>query len=36
MTSKFGFAGLHVDTGAALITKDNVDALAPLAAEAIR
>jgi simple sugar transport system substrate-binding protein len=36
MTSKFGFAGLHVDTGAALITKDNVDVLAPLAAEAIR
>jgi simple sugar transport system substrate-binding protein len=36
LTSKFGFAGLHVDTGAALITKANVDALAPLASEAIR
>ncbi len=36
LTSKFGFAGMDVDTGAALITKANVTELAPLAAEAIR
>lgn len=36
LSSKFGFAGLDIDTGAALITKANIDALAPLASEAIR
>jgi simple sugar transport system substrate-binding protein len=36
LTSKFGFAGLHIDTGAALITKENVDPVAALAKEAIR
>jgi simple sugar transport system substrate-binding protein len=36
LTSKFGFAGMHVDTGAALITQNNIDMVAPLAAEAIR
>jgi simple sugar transport system substrate-binding protein len=36
LTSKFGFAGLHIDTGAALITKANVDPVAALAKEAIR
>ena len=30
------FAGMNVDTGAALITKDNVAAVAPLANEGIR
>ena len=36
LTSKFGFAGMNVDTGAALITKANLAQVAPLAAEAIR
>lgn len=36
LTSKFGFAGMDVDTGAALITKANICVLAPLAAESIR
>jgi simple sugar transport system substrate-binding protein len=36
LTSKFGFVGLNVDTGAALITKQNVDAVAALAQEGIR
>jgi simple sugar transport system substrate-binding protein len=36
LTTKFGFAGMHIDTGAALITKDNIEMVAPLAAEAIR
>lgn len=36
LTTKFGFAGLHVDTGAALITAGNIGMVAPLAAEAIR
>ncbi len=36
LTTKFGFAGLHVDTGAALITADNIGMVAPLAADAIR
>ena len=36
LTSKFGFAGLHVDTASSLITKDNIDAVAPLAKEGIR
>ena len=36
LTSKFGFAGINVDTGAALITKDNVGAVASLAKDGIR
>ncbi len=36
LTSKFGFAGINVDTGAALITKDNIGAVAGLAAQGIR
>ena len=36
LSSTFGFSGLNVDTGAALITADNADAVAALAAAAIR
>ena len=36
LAKKFGFAGMNVDTGAALITKANVDQIMPLVAEAIR
>jgi simple sugar transport system substrate-binding protein len=36
LTAKYGFAGLHVDTGAAYVTKANIDLVAPLAKEAIR
>ena len=36
LTSKFGFAGLHVDTASSLINKDNIAAVAPLANEGIR
>ncbi len=36
LTAKFGFAGLHVDTGAAYVTKANIDLVAPLAKESIR
>jgi len=36
LTSKFGFAGFDVDTGAAIISKANIDAVAPLAAAGIR
>jgi len=36
LTSKFGFAGMNVDTGAALITKQNIAAVADLAAAGIR
>ena len=36
LTSKFGFAGMNIDTGAALITKDNIAAVADLAKEGIR
>ena len=36
LTSKFGFAGMNVDTGAALITKDNIAAVADLAKAGIR
>ncbi len=36
LTAKYGFAGLHIDTGAALITKDNVGPVADLAKDAIR
>jgi len=30
LTKKYGFSGLHVDTGAGFVTKDNVDMVAPL------
>jgi simple sugar transport system substrate-binding protein len=36
LTSKFGFAGLNVDTASSLITKDNIGAVAPLAQEGVR
>jgi simple sugar transport system substrate-binding protein len=36
LTSKFGFAGFDVDTGAAIISSANIDAVAPLAKEGIR
>ena len=36
LTSKFGFAGMHVDTASSLITKANIEAVAPLAKEGIR
>jgi len=36
LTAKFGFAGLHVDTGAAYVTKANIALVAPLAKESIR
>lgn len=36
LTKKFGFSGLHIDTGAGFVTKDNVDALATLAKQGIR
>lgn len=36
LTKKYGFAGLHIDTGAALIDKTNIDFVAPLAQQQIR
>jgi len=36
LSSKFGFAGMNIDTGAALITKDNIGPVAKLAKDAIR
>ncbi len=30
LTKKYGFSGLHVDTGAGFLTKDNIDMIAPL------
>ncbi len=36
LTKKYGFAGLHIDTGAAIIDKTNIDMVAPLAAKGIR
>jgi len=36
LTKKYGFAGLHIDTGAALIDKTNIDFVAPLAQQGIR
>lgn len=36
LTKKFGFAGMNIDTGAALITKANVDQVTALVKEAIR
>jgi len=36
LTAKYGFAGLHVDSGAAYVTKANIAMVAPLAKEVIR
>ena len=36
LTTKYGMAGLNMDTGAAFVTADNIDAVAPLAAQQIR
>ena len=36
LSTKYGMAGLAMDTGAAFVTADNVDAVAPLAAVQIR
>lgn len=36
LTEKWGFSGLHIDTGAGLIHEDNIDMIAPLAEEGIR
>lgn len=36
LTVKYGFSGLHIDTGAALIDKTNIDFVAPLAKRGIR
>ena len=36
LTKKFGFAGLHIDTGSAIIDKDNIDLVAPLAEAGVR
>ncbi len=36
LTKKYGFAGLHIDTGSAIIGKDNIDLVAPLAEKGIR
>ena len=36
LTKKYGFAGLHIDTGAAIIDKTNIDFIAPLATKGIR
>jgi simple sugar transport system substrate-binding protein len=36
LAKKYGFAGLHIDTGAALIDKTNIDFVAPLAEQQIR
>jgi len=36
LTVKYGFAGLHIDTGAAIIDAGNIDFVAPLAEKGIR
>jgi simple sugar transport system substrate-binding protein len=36
LAKKYGFSGLHIDTGAALIDKANVEFVAPLAQKGIR
>jgi len=36
LTKKYGFAGLHIDTGAAIIDITNIDFVAPLAEKGIR
>jgi simple sugar transport system substrate-binding protein len=36
LAKKYGFSGLHIDTGAALIDKTNIEFVAPLAQQGIR
>jgi len=36
LTKKYGFSGLHIDTGGGLISKDNIDIVAPLAEQGLR
>jgi len=36
LTKKYGFSGLHINTGAGFVTKDEVDALAALSKQQIR
>jgi simple sugar transport system substrate-binding protein len=36
LTKKYGFAGLHIDTGSGFAHKDNVETLAPLVEQQIR
>jgi simple sugar transport system substrate-binding protein len=36
LSEKYGFAGLHIDTGAAIVDETNVEFLAPLVEEGIR
>jgi simple sugar transport system substrate-binding protein len=36
LTEKYGFSGLHIDTGGGFASKENVDFLAPLAEKEIR
>ena len=36
LTAKYGFAGLHIDTGASIIDMNNIAVVAPLAQEGIR
>ena len=36
LTKKYGFAGLHIDTGAAIIDASNIDFIAPLAEQGVR
>ncbi|GAB4112713.1 MAG: substrate-binding domain-containing protein [Candidatus Caldatribacteriota bacterium] len=36
LTKKYGFSGLHIDTGGGLISKENIDIVAPLAEKGIR
>lgn len=36
LTKMYGFSGLHIDTGGGLISKDNIDLVAPLAEKGIR
>jgi len=36
LAKKYGFSGLHIDTGAALIDRNNIDFVAPLAQKGIR
>jgi simple sugar transport system substrate-binding protein len=36
LSVKYGFSGLHIDTGAALIDENNIDMVAPLAEQQIR
>jgi simple sugar transport system substrate-binding protein len=36
LTKEYGFSGLHIDTGGALVTKDNIDQIASLVDQGIR